>query len=296
MRILLFAATNIAVLVLLSILMGIFGVEQYFQQQGMDINLTGLLIFCALFGMIGSFISLAISKWMAKRSTGAKVIESPSNQTERWLIDTVTKLSRKAGIGMPEVAIFPSPQPNAFATGMSKNNALVAVSTGLLERMRQNEVEAVLGHEIGHVANGDMVTLSLLQGVLNTFVLFFSRLIGYFVDKVVLKNERGHGIGFWVTTIVAQIVLGILATMIVMWFSRYREFKADAAGAQLAGRGNMIAALDALRVASEMPNTMPDSLTAFGIAGGGFKQGFQAMFRSHPPLADRIAALQHRTH
>jgi heat shock protein HtpX len=296
MRILLFAATNIAVLVLATIIMSIFGVEHYLQQQGIGINLTGLLIFCALFGMIGSFISLAMSKWIAKRGTGARVIEKPSNETERWLVDTVTRLSRRSGIGMPEVAIFPSAQPNAFATGMTKNNSLVAVSTGLLEHMRPNEVEAVLGHEIGHIANGDMVTLTLLQGVLNTFVLFFSRIIGMVVDRVVFKNERGHGPGFWIVTIAAQIALGILATMIVMWFSRYREFRADSAGAELAGRSNMIAALDRLRVASQMPNQLPDTLTAFGISGGGFKEGFQAMFRSHPPLEERISALQRRSH
>jgi heat shock protein HtpX len=295
MRIFLFMATNVAVLVLVTIIMSLFGVEQYFQQQGVPINLTGLLIFCALFGMIGSFISLAMSKWLAKRGTGAKVITEAGNQTERWLVDTVSRLSRRAGIGMPEVAIFPSPQPNAFATGMTKNSSLVAVSSGLLQHMQPNEVEAVLGHEIGHIANGDMVTMTLLQGVLNTFVLFFSRIIGYVVDRVVFKNERGHGPGFWIVTIVAQIVLGILATIIVMWFSRYREFRADVAGASLSGRGNMIAALERLRIASEMPNELPDSLTAFGITGGGFKQGFQALFRSHPPLADRITALQGRT-
>jgi heat shock protein HtpX len=294
MRIFLFVATNVAVLVLVTIIMSLFGVEHYLQDQGIGINLTSLLIFCAMFGMIGSFISLAMSKWIAKRGTGARVITQPSNQTERWLVDTVTKLSRRAGIGMPEVAIFPSPQPNAFATGMTKNSSLVAVSSGLLEHMRPNEVEAVLGHEIGHIANGDMVTLTLLQGVLNTFVLFFSRIIGFVVDRVVFKNERGHGPGFWIVTIVAQILLGILATMIVMWFSRYREFRADTAGANLAGRSNMIAALDRLRVASEMPNELPDSLTAFGITGGGFKDGFQALFRSHPPLAERISALQRR--
>jgi heat shock protein HtpX len=296
MRILLFVATNVAVLVLVTIIMSIFGVEQYLQQQGVGINLTGLLIFCALFGMIGSFVSLAMSKWIAKRGTRARVVTQPANQTERWLVDTVARLSRRAGIGMPEVAIFPSAQPNAFATGMTKNNSLVAVSSGLLEHMRPHEVEAVLGHEIGHVANGDMVTLTLLQGVLNTFVLFFSRIIGYVVDRVVFKNERGHGPGFWIVTIVAQIALGILATIIVMWFSRYREFRADAAGAELAGRSNMISALERLRMASEMPNQLPDTLTAFGIAGGGFKDGFQALFRSHPPLADRISALQRRSY
>jgi heat shock protein HtpX len=228
---------------------------------------------------------------MAKRSTGAKVLESPSNDTERWLLDTVAGLSREAGIAMPEVAVFPSPQPNAFATGASRNKALVAVSTGLLEAMNGEEVRAVLGHEIGHVASGDMLTLTLIQGVMNTFVIFFSRIIGFFVDRVLLKNERGYGIGFWVTTIVAQIVLGLLASMVVMWFSRHREFKADAAGANLAGRGNMVSALERLRAAHEMPNTMPETLVAFGIAGG-LRKGMQALFASHPPIGKRIEALR----
>jgi heat shock protein HtpX len=291
MRILLFIATNIAVLVLLSITFSVFGLESYLSSNGMDLNLTSLLIFSAAFGMGGSFISLALSKWIAKRSTGAKVIESPGNDAERWLLDTVAGLSRDAGIAMPEVAVFASPQPNAFATGASRDKALVAVSTGLLESMNGDEVKAVLGHEIGHVANGDMLTLTLIQGVLNTFVIFFSRIIGFFVDRVLLKNERGYGIGFWVYTIVAQIVLGLLASMIVMWFSRHREFRADAAGANLAGRGNMVAALERLRAAHEMPNTMPETLVAFGIAGG-LRKGMQALFASHPPIGERIDALR----
>ena len=291
MRILLFIATNIAVLVLLSITFSVFGLESYLSSNGVDLNLTSLLIFSAAFGMGGSFISLALSKWIAKRSTGAKVIESPGNDAERWLLDTVAGLSRDAGIAMPEVAVFASPQPNAFATGASRDKALVAVSTGLLESMNGDEVKAVLGHEIGHVANGDMLTLTLIQGVLNTFVIFFSRIIGFFVDRVLLKNERGYGIGFWVSTIVAQIVLGLLASMIVMWFSRHREFRADAAGANLAGRGNMVAALERLRAAHEMPNTMPETLVAFGIAGG-LRKGMQALFASHPPIGERIDALR----
>ena len=291
MRILLFIATNIAVLVLLSITFSVFGLESYLSSNGVDLNLTSLLIFSAAFGMGGSFISLALSKWIAKRSTGAKVIESPGNDAERWLLDTVAGLSRDAGIAMPEVAVFASPQPNAFATGASRNKALVAVSTGLLESMNGDEVKAVLGHEIGHVANGDMLTLTLIQGVMNTFVIFFSRIIGFFVDRVLLKNERGYGIGFWVSTIVAQIVLGLLASMIVMWFSRHREFRADAAGANLAGRGNMVAALERLRAAHEMPNTMPETLVAFGIAGG-LRKGMQALFASHPPIGERIDALR----
>jgi heat shock protein HtpX len=291
MRILLFVATNVAVLVLLSITFSVFGLESYLSSNGVDLNLTSLLIFSAAFGMGGSFISLAMSKWIAKRSTGAKVIESPGNDAERWLLDTVAGLSREAGIAMPEVAVFASPQPNAFATGASRDKALVAVSTGLLESMNGNEVKAVLGHEIGHVANGDMLTLTLIQGVMNTFVIFFSRIIGFFVDRVLLKNERGYGIGFWVSTIVAQIVLGLLASMIVMRFSRHREFRADAAGADLAGRSNMVAALERLRAAHEMPNTMPETLVAFGIAGG-LRKGMQALFSSHPPIALRIEALR----
>jgi heat shock protein HtpX len=291
MRILLFIATNVAVLVLLSITFSVFGLESYLSSNGVDLNLTSLLMFSAAFGMGGSLISLALSKWIAKRSTGAKVIEAPGSDTERWLLDTVSELSRDAGIAMPEVAVFPSPQPNAFATGASRDKALVAVSSGLLESMNGDEVKAVLGHEIGHVANGDMLTLTLIQGVMNTFVIFFSRIIGFFVDRVLLKNERGYGIGFWVTTIVAQIVLGLLASMVVMWFSRRREFRADAAGANLAGRGNMVAALERLRAAHEMPNTMPETLVAFGIAGG-LRKGMQALFSSHPPIALRIEALR----
>ena len=291
MRILLFIATNVAVLVLLSITFSVFGLESYLSSNGVDLNLTSLLIFSAAFGMGGSFISLALSKWIAKRSTGAKVIEAPGSDTERWLLDTVSGLSRDAGIAMPEVAVFPSPQPNAFATGASRDKALVAVSSGLLESMNGDEVKAVLGHEIGHVANGDMLTLTLIQGVMNTFVIFFSRIIGFFVDRVLLKNERGYGIGFWVTTIVAQIVLGLLASMVVMWFSRRREFRADAAGANLAGRGNMVAALERLRSAHEMPNTMPETLVAFGIAGG-LRKGMQALFSSHPPIGERIEVLR----
>ena len=291
MRIALFLATNIAVLVLASVTFQVLGLEQYLYNQGVGINLTGMLVFCAIFGIGGSFVSLLISKWMAKMSTRAKVIDQPNTQTEHWLVDTVAALAREAGIGMPEVAVFPSPQPNAFATGASKNNALVAVSTGLLENMRPEEVKAVLGHEIGHVANGDMMTLTLIQGVVNTFVLFFARIIGFFVDRVVLRNEEGMGMGFFLTTIVAQIVLGILASTIVMWFSRYREFRADHAGASLAGRQNMIAALERLKMASQMPNTMPETLVAFGISSG-MRQGLQALFASHPPLDARIEALR----
>lgn len=291
MRILLFLGTNLAVILLASITFRVLGLEQFMYQQGADINLTGMLIFAAVFGMGGSFFSLLISKWMAKRATRAQVIDDPRTEAERWLVDTVKELAREANIGMPEVAIFPSPQPNAFATGASKNNALVAVSTGLLENMRQDEVRAVLGHEIGHVANGDMVTLTLIQGVMNTFVIFFARIIGTIVDRAVFRNENGHGMGFFITTMIAQVVLGIGASMIVMWFSRHREFRADAAGAQLAGRNNMIGALERLKAASQMPETMPDTLVAFGISSG-VRQGLAALFSSHPPIDVRIAALK----
>ncbi len=291
MRILLFLGTNIAVILLASVTFRLLGLEQFMYQQGVGINLTGMLIFAAVFGMGGSFVSLLISKWMAKRSTGAQVIDQPRNPSERWLLDTVKDLAQKAGIGMPEVAIFASPQPNAFATGASKNNALVAVSTGLLDNMRPEEVRAVLGHEIGHVANGDMVTLTLIQGVMNTFVIFFARIIGTIIDRAVFRSENGNGIGFFVTTMIAQVVLGIGASIIVMWFSRHREFRADAAGAQLAGRDNMIGALERLKAATKMPETMPETLVAFGISSGA-RQGFAALFASHPPLDTRIAALR----
>lgn len=291
MRILLFLATNLAVIVLASLTFRLLGFEGILQQNGIDLDLTALLVFCALIGFGGSLVSLLISKKMAKWSTRAQVIERPGNDTERWLLQTVERLAGEAGIAMPEVAIFPMAEPNAFATGANRNKALVAVSVGLLENMNADEIEAVLGHEIGHVANGDMVTLSLIQGVVNTFVLFLARVAGFFVDRVVMKNERGLGIGYFVTTIVAEILLGILATMVVMWFSRYREFRADAAGARLAGRDKMIAALERLKRAQDQPNTMPDTLVAFGIQRG-VSQGFRAMFSSHPPLDDRIAALR----
>lgn len=291
MRILLFLATNIAIILVASVTFRLLGFESILAQNGVDLDLTALLVYCALFGFGGSFISLLLSKTIAKMSTRAEVIKSPSNATERWLMDTVARQAQKAGIGMPEVAIFPAAEPNAFATGASRNNALVAVSTGLLENMTPDEVEAVLGHEIGHVANGDMVTLTLIQGVVNTFVMFFARIIGWFVDRVVLKNERGLGIGYMLTTIVAELALGILASMVVMWFSRRREFRADAAGAGLASRAKMIAALERLKRAQELPSTMPATLTAFGISRGAVG-GLGALFRSHPPLEDRIAALR----
>jgi heat shock protein HtpX len=289
-RIVLFLATNIAIVLVLGISMRLLGFEGILDQQGVDLDLNSLLIFAAVFGFGGSFISLAISKWTAKRFTGAKVIESPTNSTEQWLVSTVNRQAQLAGIGMPEVAIYDAPDVNAFATGMSRNNALVAVSTGLLRSMTQEEAEAVLAHEVSHVANGDMVTLALIQGVVNTFVIFLSRVIGHVVDRVVFKVERGHGPAFWITAIIAEIVLGILASIIVMWFSRQREFRADAGGAHLAGREKMIAALERLKGSVNQPH-LPDQLAAFGI-NGGLGSGIKRLFMSHPPLDERIAALK----
>lgn len=288
-RVALFLMTNLAIIVVLSITLRLLGVERILDEQGAGLDLNSLLIFSSVFGFGGAFISLAMSKWIAKRSTGARVITQPANATEQWLVETVRAQAQRAGIGMPEVAIFDSPQPNAFATGASRNNALVAVSAGLLQSMSRNEAEAVLAHEVTHVANGDMVTLTLIQGVVNTFVIFFSRVIGHFVDRVVFKTERGHGPAFWITSIVAELVLGFLASMIVMWFSRQREFRADAGGATLAGRQNMIAALQRLQQGQAAP--MPDELIAFGISNRG-ASGVSKLFMSHPPLSERIAALQ----
>jgi len=288
-RIVLFLMTNLAILVVLSISMRILGVESILDQQGVDLNLNSLLIFAAVFGMGGSFLSLAMSKWTAKRFTGARVIERPANEAEQWLVATVQRQARQAGIGMPEVAVYESQDVNAFATGASRNKALVAVSTGLLRSMSRDEAEAVLGHEVSHVANGDMITLALIQGVVNTFVIFLSRVIGHLVDRVVFRTERGHGPAFWVTTIVAELVLGVLASIIVMWFSRQREFRADQGGASLAGRQKMIAALERLK--QRMPQPLPDQLAAFGISGG-IGHGLKRLFMSHPPLDERIAALK----
>ncbi len=286
-RVFLLIVTNFAILAVLSVTMQLLGIDQALTNET-GLNLQGLLVFAALFGFGGAFISLLISKWMAKRSTGAQVIEVPSNTTERWLLDTVKRQADRAGIGMPEVAIYDAPDVNAFATGWNRNDALVAVSTGLLNNMSQDEAEAVLGHEISHVANGDMVTLTLIQGVLNTFVIFLSRVVGFFVDRVLLKNERGQGIGFYAATFVAQIVLGILASMVVAWFSRQREFRADAGGAELAGREKMIAALERLKVNHDQ-SALPAQISAFGISGGG---GLMSLFMSHPPLDVRISALR----
>ena len=287
-RILLFLATNIAILIVLGVVLQLLGVERILDEQGVGLDYASLLVFAAVFGMGGSVISLLISKWTAKRLTGARVIATPQNDAEAWLVNTVARHAKQAGIGMPEVAIFDSPEPNAFATGARRNAALVAASTGLLRRMSREEIDGVLGHEVSHIANGDMVTLTLIQGVVNTFVIFASRVVGHFVDRAVFKTERGHGPAFYVTSIVAQLLLGILATMIVCWFSRQREFRADAGGAALAGRAKMVGALRRLKGAS--PEPLPDQLAAFGIAGG-VRQGLARLFATHPPLDERIAAL-----
>ena len=289
-RILLFLATNAAILVLISVVFRVLGIDGVLAQNGVDLNLEALLIMSAVIGFGGSFISLALSKTMAKHGMGVKVIDQPSNNTERWLVETVRKQAEEAGIGMPEVGVFGADQPNAFATGMNRNNALVAVSTGLMRSMSPDEVEAVLGHEVAHVANGDMVTMGLMQGVVNTFVVFLSRVVGHVVDRVVFKTERGYGPAYFFTTIVAQIFLSILASMIVMWFSRYREFRADEGGAKLAGREKMISALKALQRAHE-PEDLPGQLAAFGINGGRGRT-IKSLFLSHPPLEDRILALE----
>ena len=295
MRIALFLLTNIAVLAVASVVLSLLGVNSILAQNGVDLDLQALLIFSAVFGFAGSLISLFMSKWMAKRAARVQVIDQPRTQAEQWLVTTVRELSTKAGIGMPEVGIFPAQQSNAFATGWNRNASLVAVSEGMLQRFSRDEIRAVLAHEIGHVANGDMVTLTLVQGVVNTFVIFFSRVIGHVVDRVVFKTERGYGPGYYIVSIVAQILLGFLATAIVMWFSRFREYRADAAGAQLANRQSMISALEHLKAESGVPDQMPESLTAFGI-NMGLRQGLKSLFHSHPPLDDRIAALREQWH
>lgn len=290
-RIFLFLVTNLAIVLVLSITMKLLGVEPYLNEQGL--NLKSLLIFAAVMGMGGSLISLAISKWSAKRMVGAEVIKNPANAEEVWLVNTVKAQAQIAGIGMPEVAIYDSPDINAFATGMNKNNALVAVSTGLLRYMTRDEAEAVLGHEISHVANGDMVTLALIQGVVNTFVMFFSRVIGHTVDKVIFKTERGTGPAFFVTMIIAELILGVLASIIVMWFSRQREFRADIGGANLAGRRKMISALEKLKLGQQQAH-LPEKMAAFGISGDK-AMGIKRLFMTHPPLEERIAALKAST-
>jgi heat shock protein HtpX len=285
-RIVLFLMTNLAVMLVLSITARVLGIDRMLGTGGMG----GLLMFCAFMGFGGAFISLAMSKWSAKRMTGAHVIDAPSSSREFWLVETVRKQAQSAGIGMPEVAVYDSPDINAFATGMSRNSALVAVSTGLLNQMRDDEIEAVLAHEVSHVANGDMVTLTLIQGVVNTFVFFLARIVGQLIDRVVFKSESGQGVGYYISVFVAEMVLGVLASVIVMWFSRQREFRADAGGASLASRGKMIAALEALKRAHE-PTQLPSQLSAMGISGGG-AQGLKKLFLSHPPLEERIEVLR----
>ena len=287
MRIFLFLATNIAIMVVISIVFSLLGLSGTLDANGVDLNLNALLVMSAVIGMSGSFISLAISKWSAKRGMGVHVIEHPQNPTEQWLLDVVKRQARIAKIDMPEVGIFQTADANAFATGMTRNSSLVAVSTGLLQSMSPDEVEAVVGHEISHVANGDMVTMALMQGVVNTFVFFFASVIGHIVDRVVFKNEQGHGMGYFIVQMIAQIALSFLASILVMWFSRYREFKADAGGAKLAGKEKMIGALRALQRAHE-PEELPAQFAAFAINAGGVK----SLFMSHPPLEERIAALQ----
>ena len=289
-RIVLYLATNLAIVLVLSVTLRLLGLDRVLDEQGVGINFNALLVMAAVIGFGGSLFSLLISKWSAKMMTGAHVIEVPSNMSERWLVDTVKRHAQKAGIGMPEVAIYEAPEINAFATGWNRDAALVAVSTGLLDQMSQEEAEAVLGHEVTHVANGDMVTLALIQGVVNTFVIFLSRIIGHVVDRVVFKVERGYGPAFFITVIIAQLVLGILASIIVMWFSRQREFRADAGGAQLAGRERMIAALERLKLNHEHTQ-LPDQMKAFGISGR-VARGFAYLFMSHPPLDERIDALR----
>lgn len=291
-RIALLIATNVAVLALLSVVMQLLGIEDILKANGTQLDLQALLVVSAVLGFGGAFISLLISKWSAKRMTGARVIDSPKTSTESWLVNTVQRQAQQAGIGMPEVAIYDAPDVNAFATGANRNNALVAVSTGLLNRMSKEEVEAVLAHEVSHVANGDMVTLTLIQGVVNTFVFFLARVIGFLVDRLVFRTERGTGPGYFIVTIVAQIVLGILASVIVMWFSRQREFRADAGGAKLAGRENMAAALERLKTVHE-PKDLPPAMEAMGISGAK-GLGWRRLFLSHPPLDERIAALRNR--
>lgn len=287
LRILLFVGTNIAIIALLSLTFSLFGIQGLLAQNGVDLNLTALMVYSAVIGFSGAFISLLISKWMAKRSMRVHVIEQATDSTETWLLNTVSRLAKQSNIGMPEVGIFQSHSPNAFATGWNRNNALVAVSTGLIESMNKDEVEAVLAHEVAHVANGDMVTMTLLQGVMNTFVVFLSRIIGHTVDRVIFKVERGHGPAFWIVSIIAELILGVLAMTITMWFSRHREYRADAGAAKLVGRHKMRAALMRLQASQTGPD-MPDEMAAFAINAGKIHK----LFASHPPLSERIKALE----
>ncbi|NJD38834.1 MAG: protease HtpX [Geobacter sp.] len=287
-RIALFMITNLAIVFVLSIVLNLLGVGPMLDQQGL--NMGSLIVFAAVFGFGGSLISLVISKWTAKRMTGARVITDPANELERWLVETVRRQALKSNIGMPEVAIYDAPDPNAFATGMNRNNALVAVSTGLLRVMDRNEVEGVLAHEVSHVANGDMITLALIQGVVNTFVIVASRVVGYLVDRVIFKTERGHGPGFFITSMIAQLVFGVLASIVVCWFSRQREFRADAGAAAISGREKMVSALQRLQMSASQPH-LPDQMAAFGISGT-VGSGLKKLFMTHPPLEERIEALR----
>ena len=288
LRIGLFLATNFAIMLLISLIFQIFGLEGILAENGVDLNLTALLVMSGVIGFGGSIISLLMSKWLAKRSMKVQIIETPQNQTEQWLLQVVKQQAQQAGINMPEVGIFESQSPNAFATGANKNNALVAVSTGLLQQMNKDEVEAVLGHEITHVSNGDMITLTLIQGVVNTFVIFFSRILGHFIDRVIMKNQQGYGMGYFIGSFIGQILFSLLANIIVSWFSRRREFKADIGGAELAGRNKMINALRRLQQSTN-PQPMPDEMSAFGISGAGV---VKELFKTHPPLEVRILALE----
>ena len=288
LRIGLFLATNIAIMALIAIIFQLLGLEGILAENNVDLNLQALLVLSGVIGFGGSIISLLMSKWLAKKTMGVQLIESPSNEIENWLVGTVQRQAQQAGIGMPEVGIFDSPSPNAFATGANKNSALVAVSTGLLQSMNRQEVEAVLGPEVSHVANGDMVTMTLIQGVVNTFVVFFSRIVGHFIDRVVFKTERGYGPGYYIGSIVAQIIFSLLANIIVAWFSRRREFRADAGGANLSSKRQMADALRALQRVHE-PQPLPQEMAAFGINGG-----LKSLFSTHPPLEERIAALEGR--
>jgi len=274
----------------LSIFLSLLGFTGILQSNGIDLDYNSLMLFSLVFGMGGSFISLYMSKWMAKSLAGVKVIKSPSNQFESWYVQVVERQSETLGIRVPEIGIFNSPSPNAFATGSSKNNSLVALSKGLVESMNKDEIEAVIGHEMSHVANGDMVTLSLIQGIINAFVIFFSRVIGHFVDRVILKNERGYGIGYFFTVIFAQVILGILASTIVCWFSRRREFRADFGGAQLTSKEAMISSLRTLEKMSAAK--LPDQMLAFGISNQGNSQTLRKLFSTHPPIRERILALE----
>ncbi|MBA4416560.1 MAG: protease HtpX [Syntrophus sp. (in: bacteria)] len=289
-RIALFVVTNLAIVFILSIVLSLLGVDRMLEAHGAGLDLKNLIVFAAIFGFGGSFISLAISKWTAKRLTGAHVITVPGNATEAWLVQTVARQAEMAGIGMPEVAVYDSPDVNAFATGMKRNNALVAVSAGLLRVMNRDEAEAVLAHEVSHIANGDMITLALIQGVVNTFVIVLSRVAGHIIDRVVFRTERGHGPAFYIITIIAQMVFGILASIIVFWFSRQREFRADSGSARIAGKGKMMAALERLQKTANQPH-LPDQMAAFGISGG-VGSGLKRLFMTHPPLEERIEALR----